>query len=78
MMVIEVDEKHSVHWMSPEDTGLQFLTSLGEKTESTHTGGTHVIFVDLRVYFLRSNMSAADRKAMTTIAGGDRVSDDAK
>lgn len=71
LLVIEVDSHQSVHWMSPLDADEARILSIGESA-SPHSGGMNAAMCDGSVLFLRGNMPAADRRAMISIANGDK------
>lgn len=52
LMVIEVSPQLSVHWMEPEDKGVQFLGNIASSTNFAHKEGVHAAFVDGRVKLL--------------------------
>lgn len=72
MMVIEVESKHAIPWMSPSDADEKLVLTLGEPTtRAPHPGGAVTAFVDGSVQFLSEEVSAAQRRAMISIAGND-------
>lgn len=77
-LVIEVAEDGAVPWMAPRDA--DELTVLGIQPDSqlSHPGGVNVVYVDGSVRFISTDVSAADRRAMISIAGGDRASEHAE
>jgi type II secretory pathway pseudopilin PulG len=76
LVVIEVDDDHAVPWMSPVDADEQLILALTEKSKLSHTYGMQAVFVDGRVQFLGAELSANQRRALISIAGGERVSTD--
>jgi len=73
LVVIEVDSKHSVHWMSPVDADDALVLGMNPKSKLAHTGGVNALYVDGRVMFLGWESTAADRKARISIAGDDQT-----
>ncbi len=73
LMVVEVDARHSVPWMSPLDVNEQWLLSLGNVEKLPHSGGINVAFVDGSVAFVSSRTTPATIHAMITVAGNDSV-----
>lgn len=73
LMVVEVDAKHSVPWMSPVDANEQWLMNLGKDDKLPHPGGINVAFADGHIEFLRSKTTPATLHAMITVAGNDGV-----
>jgi prepilin-type processing-associated H-X9-DG protein len=73
LLVIEVDTEHAVPWMSPVDADEQLVLSLGPKSKLAHAGGMNAVFVDGSGQFLPDDLPAADRRALISIAGNDKV-----
>jgi hypothetical protein len=75
LMVMEVDEKQAVHWMSPTDSiDLSFLNQRsGARLQHPH--GTQVAFVDGTVHFLSTDVKQETLRALITIDGKDVVGD---
>lgn len=73
VMVIEAAEQDAVHWMNPQDVGVQFLLSFNPDSELDHEGGTHALFADGSVQFLSAEMSSEARLALVTVAGGETI-----
>ena len=71
LMVIEVDAKHSVHWMAPQDADEQFVLKSEPKSKLRYFGGTFAAFVDGHVEFLDAETPAAEVRAMISISGND-------
>lgn len=71
VMVMEVNATQSVEWMSPQDADESMVLAFGVGTQSAHKGGTPVGMVDGSVTFLSSELTAAQRLALISIAGGD-------
>jgi hypothetical protein len=76
-MIVEVAPEHAVHWMAPQDTDAKSLLALAAKAGLAHDPGTHVALADGSVWFVSHEVSLAERRALTTVAGGDRVADEA-
>src|SRR5262249_40595482 len=72
LMVIEVTAPATVHWMSPEDVGEESLLSLAAEAKVNHHGGTHGAMADGTVLFLSTKTSAAQMRALISIAGSDK------
>ena len=73
LMIIEVDAKQAVHWMSPTDSfDLAFLQA---KTGARlpHNGGAQAAFVSGRVRFLSAKLKPATIRSLITIDGKDNV-----
>jgi hypothetical protein len=73
LMVIEVDESQAVPWMSPQDADATMVLHCGHEPRPNHAHGTHFSVVDGSVYFLAPSVSAEQRRAMITIAGGEKL-----
>jgi prepilin-type N-terminal cleavage/methylation domain-containing protein/prepilin-type processing-associated H-X9-DG protein len=65
--VIEVDSKHAVPWMSPQDAGEELWLSFGPKADLPHAGGSLVAFADGHAAFVSADLTIDERRAM--IAG---------
>jgi prepilin-type processing-associated H-X9-DG protein len=76
LMVVEVDSEHAVPWMSPNDADLPLVMGLGPNSKLAHAGGVNAAFVDGGVQFLDADMPAAQRRALISIAGNDKVAAD--
>jgi type II secretory pathway pseudopilin PulG len=75
LMVIEVLPEQSVPWMSPQDADEALVMRIGPESKLAHVGGTHAALCDGRIRFLSAAMPAATRRALISIAGGDKVGD---
>lgn len=74
LAVIEVPSDCSVPWMSPKDADEALILSLGPEAKvPAHVGGVHALLCDGTVRFLSVKLPAATRKALITIAAGDKV-----
>lgn len=71
LMVIEVDSREAVHWMSPMDADENLVLRLGSETELPHENGMHAAFADGSAQFLSADMPAAECRALISIAGND-------
>ena len=71
LLVIEVPAEHAVHWMAPVDADERLVTGFGPKARLNHEGGMNTTFVSGRAGFLELPTTAADLRAMTSIAGND-------
>lgn len=73
LMVVEVAQKDSVHWMTPEDVDEGFLTGIAEQTDFSHTGGFQAALADGSVRYLSKNTAAETLDALITVAGGETI-----
>ncbi|MFN0055696.1 MAG: H-X9-DG-CTERM domain-containing protein, partial [Planctomycetales bacterium] len=73
LMVVEVPSDRAVHWMSPYDADERLILEIAEDSKLAHTGGVNATFCDGSVRFLSANLSRETRRALITIAGGERV-----
>jgi type II secretory pathway pseudopilin PulG len=71
LLVIELDSKQAVHWMSPRDATEQQVLSFAEAEPMSHPGGTQALLADGSVRFLPASIKPAVLRAMITRAGGD-------
>jgi hypothetical protein len=73
LMVVEVAQHQSVHWMSPQDADEESLLSIGEETEFSHMGGFQAALADGSVRFLSKNIATETLSALTTVAGHEAI-----
>lgn len=73
LMVIETSPQQAVHWMAPQDEGVQFLLSFNEEDELDHDFGMNVLFADGSARFVTAAMSDAARQALVTVDGGETI-----
>lgn len=78
LLVIEVDHRHAVPWMSPQDADESLFLSHTLDSHLPHEGGFNVLFADGFARFLSADVSSADRRAMITTNAGDSISKDAQ
>jgi prepilin-type processing-associated H-X9-DG protein len=71
LMVVDVDARHSVPWMSPLDVNEQWLLNLGNVDKLPHPGGINVTFADGHIAFVSSKTNPTTFHAMITAAGND-------
>jgi hypothetical protein len=71
LMVIEVDSRRAVPWMSPADADEALVLSFSEKTPLPHSSGQHALFVDGSVAHVAATVPVAKRRAQITIASND-------
>jgi len=71
MMVIEVSEKHAVHWMSPNDATEEMILSRKTDGEFSHPHGSQAAFVDGHITFLTENVRPDVLRALISIDGND-------
>ena len=73
LMVIEVDAKQAVHWMSPADAvDLAFLNAKSG-ARLPHNGGIQAAFVSGEVRFLSNKLKPETIRALITIDGKDNA-----
>ena len=75
LMVMEVDEKQAVHWMSPTDSIDFTFLKPDSGARLQHRGGTQVVFVDGSAHFLSTSLKPETLRALITIDGKDEVGD---
>jgi prepilin-type processing-associated H-X9-DG protein len=75
LMVIEGGETCAVPWMAPVDADESLVMSLGPTMKLHHQGGTEACFVDGHVRHLQASISARARRALISIAGGEKIFD---
>jgi hypothetical protein len=75
LMVIEVPSDRSVPWMSPRDADESLVMSIGPESKLAHAGGINAAMCDGTIRFLNANLPAVTRRALISIAGGEKVGD---
>ncbi|HEX4146176.1 MAG TPA: H-X9-DG-CTERM domain-containing protein [Pirellulales bacterium] len=75
-MVIEVDAEHAVPWMSPIDADEKIVLGIGPDSKLSHPGGVSAAFVDGHIQTLYAEVPAAQRRALISIAAGDKADPD--
>ena len=75
LMVIEVPMEQSLPWMSPKDADESLVLSIGPESKLAHAGGMDAALCDGSIRFLSVAVPAAARRALISVAGGDRVGD---
>jgi prepilin-type processing-associated H-X9-DG protein len=75
LMVIEVPCDRSVPWMSPQDADEALNLSLSPDSKLPHPGGTNAAMCDGSIRFLSLNLPPAARRALISVAAGDKVGD---
>lgn len=75
LMVIEVPADKAVHWMSPKDADEELILAIGVDLKPHHPGGMHVVLCDGSARFIADTIPVETRRALITIAAGDRVGD---
>jgi type II secretory pathway pseudopilin PulG len=71
LMVVDVDAKRHVHWMSPKDIGEGWIVNLRTVEGLSHPGGMQAVRVDGSVRFVSSEASPAALRALVSIDGDD-------
>ena len=75
LMVIEVPSEQSVPWMSPNDADELLVMSIGPESKLAHPGVMQAALCDGSVRVLQAAMPAVTRRALISIAEGDKVGD---
>jgi Protein of unknown function (DUF1559) len=75
IMVMEVDEKQAVHWMSPTDSIDFDLLNPKSGTRLQHPQGSQAVFVDGSVHFLSTSLKPETLRALITADGKDVIGD---
>ncbi len=74
LVVIEADSANAVHWMSPDDVGMQqFLNRGGGRNDGGHLGGSHVMMADGTVVFMTDSVDSNLAQALVTKDKKDAV-----
>jgi hypothetical protein len=75
ILIMEVESRMAVHWMSPFDHGYEYLLTNRPEVKNTHEGGSHAAIADGTVRFLSQRIELPTRRALISIADGDTVGD---
>ncbi|MFN0055694.1 MAG: DUF1559 domain-containing protein [Planctomycetales bacterium] len=75
LMIIEVPVDHAVHWMSPFDADEQLILGLSTDSKTAHAGGLQATLCDGSIRFISDKLPSETRRALITIAGGEKVED---
>jgi len=75
LMVVEVSEKHAVHWMSPHDATDELILERKMDTKFAHPNGSMAAFVDGHTAFLSKKTPAEILRALISISGNEKVGD---
>lgn len=73
LLVLEVPEDHAVHWMAPADADDALVLSITAESKLPHSGGFQAALCDGSVRFLSAELSTPTRRALLTIAAGDKT-----
>ena len=73
IMVIEVGEKHAVHWMEPKDADDATIESFAPDWATGHNGIVIASFVDNHTRSISLETPRENLRAMLTIAGGEEI-----
>lgn len=76
LAVIDVQVADSVLWMAPDDTDGLSLFTLSAETEVSHSGVMMTARADGSVQSMSTESLVSDRRALTTISGGETLSDE--
>jgi type II secretory pathway pseudopilin PulG len=72
LLVIELPQSHSVHWMSPEDSDLESFLSATTVAKPAHPSGYNAVFCDNQILFLpKEQITEEILGAMISCAGKD-------
>lgn len=77
--LVVIESRNSrTHWMAPRDSSFSLFVPVDESgrtqfTSAAHESGFYVVYGDIRVEFLPSQMSCDELRAMLTIAGDEPV-----
>jgi prepilin-type processing-associated H-X9-DG protein len=71
LMLIEISEKHAVHWMSPQDATEEMILNRGTDFDLSHPNGSQAAFVDGHIEYLTENVRPDVLRALISIAGND-------
>lgn len=71
LLLVDVPAANAVHWMAPQDADESLILAIRPNMGLTFPGGFNVAFVDGSTRFLSENLTAAQRLALISAAGGD-------
>jgi prepilin-type processing-associated H-X9-DG protein len=71
LIVIEVPDEQTVHWMSPHDASEELILNLFKKGKPPHPNGTMAAFVDGHTFLLPRNTTPEVLRALISVAGND-------
>jgi hypothetical protein len=72
LMIIEVPSDLSVPWMSPRDADEALVLRIGHESKLDHAGGLHAALCDGAVRFFSVTTPAEERRALISVAKGDK------
>lgn len=76
VMVFEAPKNKTVEWMSPDDGEADLFLKFDKSTPTHHNGGGHILMVDGAVRFISNQSSQELRRALMTIAGGEKIGEE--
>lgn len=71
--VVEVDAEHAVPWMAPWDADEQLVMHIGSVTDPAHSAAFRAAAADGGIRELRADLTAAQRRALVSIAGNEDI-----
>ena len=71
--VIEAAEENAVPWMAPSDADEAMVMGLVDGRKLDHPGGMNAAFADGTARFLKASTTAAVRRSLLTVAGGEEI-----
>ncbi len=73
LILIEVPTDKAVPWMSPQDANESLIMSISGDAKLAHYKGMNIVTADGMTKFLGAKLPSEERRAMITIAGGEKV-----
>ncbi|WP_165247309.1 DUF1559 family PulG-like putative transporter [Paludisphaera soli] len=73
LLVIEAGEENAVPWMAPADADEARIRKIGPESKLTHPGGVNAALLDASAHFYKTTMPPEQRRALITIAGGEKA-----
>lgn len=74
LLVIEATPEQAVPWASPQDADEEMVLGVSAESKLTHNGGMHVLLADGSARFCNATTPGDVRRALLTIAGGEKIS----
>lgn len=75
LLLVEAPQDRAVHWMEPSDLDAAAFLGITDRSDLSHDGLVNVIFADGSGQPLSTETPAEKRRALLTIAGGEKVKD---
>lgn len=71
LLIVEMPEEDSVHWMAPQDASEASFLKISKDTRLPHQSGLNVLFADSHVSYLSTEISQDLRRALISATSED-------